>query len=505
MEDIQQILQENARLKAQILLNEEALLRKNERILFLERQLFGRRSEKALPDYYQAQMSLFDSEQGMASLEQETPGMTTLIEDIKQKAEERHTSSKQKSTVEKRSYKLPADIERRETVIEPANYDIDTLIKIGDDVSERLMLDPSKFWVERIVRPIYKVKESVQGQTIATTIVQAPAKEVILPGCMAGESLLSQLIVDKFLYHLPEYRQAKRFKELGVEIPTSSINRWVHATADKLYPLYLAQIQRILSANYIQVDETCHSITDRKGSARKGYIWVARSVLFPGVFFHYDKGSRSQEVVLKMLKDYKGALQTDGYAAYSIFEEKQGILPLGCMAHVRRKFETALATMPQAKQALDYIALLYMLEGNLKAEGAGYEQIRKEREQKAYPILQQMESWMKQTYNGCTPKSPLGKAISYAFGMWPRISRYCKEGYFNIDNNGVENSIRPITLGRKNYLFSGNDSGAEDNCIFYTLLGSCLQAGIEPHKWLTSTLDKIPKLKTPINWKELLP
>ncbi|MBP6610026.1 MAG: transposase [Paludibacter sp.] len=100
--------------------------------------------------------------------------------------------------------------------------------------------------------------------------------------------------------------------------------------------------------------------------------------------------------------------------------------------------------------------------------------MRKERQEKAYPILQQMESWMKQTYNNCTPKSPLGKAISYAFGMWPRFSRYCKEGYFNIDNNGFENSICPITLGRKNYLFSGNDSGAEDNCIFYTLLGCCL-------------------------------
>jgi transposase len=526
MEDIQQILQENALLKAQILLRdeqilikeeellrkdeqilikEEELLRKNERILYLERQLFGRRSEKELPSYNEAQLSLFDSEQGLATLEQESPGMTTLIEDIRQKAAQRYNTSKHKSTIEKRSYKLPADIERRETIIEPANIDTNTLIKIGEDVSERLMLDPSKFWVERTVRPVYKVKEAGQGQPLTTTIVQAPAKEVILPGCIAGESLLSQLIVDKFLYHLPEYRQAKRFKELGVELPTSSINRWIHATADKLYPLYAAQMQRVLSANYIQVDETTHSITDRQGSARKGYIWVVRSVLFPGVFFHYDKGSRSQEVVLKMLKDYKGALQTDGYAAYSIFEEKQGVLPLGCMAHIRRKFENALITTPQAKQALDYIALLYMLEGNLKEEGADYEKIRKEREQKAYPILQQMESWMKQTYNSCTPKSPLGKAISYAFGMWPRISRYCKEGYFNIDNNAVENAIRPITLGRKNYLFSGNDSGAEDNCVFYTLLGSCLQAGVEPHKWLTSTLEIIPKLKAPINWEEQLP
>jgi hypothetical protein len=322
---------------------------------------------------------------------------------------------------------------------------------------------------------------------------------------MAGSSLLSQLVVDKFLYHIPEYRQAKRFKALGVEITTSTINRWVHALADLLYPLYQAQVNRVLSSNYIQVDETSHAVTDRPGSARKAYIWVARSVMIPGIFFHYDKGARSQEVVLKMLKEYQGALQTDGYAPYSIYEQKQGVLPLGCMAHVRRKFEHALATTPEAQKALDYIALLYMLEANMKDEQADYQQIKKERAQKAYPILQQMEHWMKATYNACTPKSPLGKAISYAFGMWPRVSRYCSQGYFNIDNNGVENAIRPITLGRKNYLFSGNHSGAEDNCTFYTLIGSCLEAGIEPSKWFTETLQKIPDLQSPIDWDKLLP
>jgi len=510
MENTQEILQENARLKEllkikdeQLLVKDEQLARKNERILYLERQLFGRRSEKSLPTYHEAQLSLFDTEQGSAVLEQEASVFSTLAEDIKQKAEQRRNAKKSHAVSQKRSYKIPANIERRETVVNPEDIDASNLIKIGEDVSERLMIEPSKFWVERIVRPVYKRIQ--EQQTISTSIIQAPLHPTILPGCMAGESLLSQIIIDKFLYHLPEYRQAKRFKDFGVEISTSSINRWVHDVADKLYPLYVAQMNRVLATDYIQVDETSHSITDRPGSARKGYIWVVRSVLTPGVFFHYDKGSRSQDVVLKMLKDYKGALQTDGYAAYSIYEEKQGVLPLGCMAHVRRKFENALTTTPEAQKALDYIALLYMLEGNLKEEGADYEQIRKEREEKAYPILQQIENWMKQTYNCCTPKSPLGKAIGYAFGMWPRISRYCKEGYFHIDNNAVENAIRPITLGRKNYLFSGNDSGAQDNCIFYTLIGSCLQAGIEPYQWLRSTLETIPSLQNPIDWDKLLP
>ena len=517
MEDILQILQENALLKEQLhlkddqlrfkdeqlRLKEEELKRKNERILYLERQMFGRRSEKQLPDYSQAQLTLFDTEQGTPALELEASVLTTLIEDIKQKAELRRNIKKHRSVTQKRLYKLPAHIERRETVIQPERFDAYSMIKIGEDVTEKLMLDQAKFWVERTVRPIYKIQQ--EQQALSTAIAQAPLKAAILPGCMAGESLLSQIAIDKFLYHLPEYRQAKRFKEYGVEITTSSINRWVHTLADKLYPLYIAQMNRVLSTHYIQVDETSHPVTDRPGAARKAYIWVVRSVMTPGIFFHYDKGSRSQEVVLKMLKDYQGALQTDGYAAYSIYEEKQGVLPLGCMAHVRRKFENALVTTPEAQKALDYIALLYMLEGNLKEEGADHEQIRKEREQKAYPILQQMESWMKKTYNSDTPKSPLGKAISYAFGMWPRICRYCKEGYYHIDNNAIENAIRPITLGRKNYLFSGNDSGAEDNCIFYTLLGSCLQAGVEPSQWLTTTLEKIPSLENPIQWEDLLP
>lgn len=514
---IQHLEQQIAFLKDELLLKDELIIskedlikskdeqleRKNERRLYLERQLFGRRSEKRLPEYYQAQLSLFDSQQGRESLEQETLGMISLVEEITQKTESRRKIKREQAVSKKRSYKVPLDIERRETIVNPEDVDVSEMIKIGEDVSERLMLHKAKFWVERTVRPIYKRQSGKQA--IATTIVQAPLKASILLGCLAGDSLLSQTIVDKFLYHIPEYRQAKRFKELGVDITTSSINRWVHALADKLYPLYIAQMRRVLSTNYIQVDETTHKITDRAGSARKGYIWVVRSVLTPGIFFHYDKGSRSKDVVVKMLKDYKGALQTDGYAAYSIYEEKQGVLPLGCMAHVRRKFENALLTTPEAQKALDYIALLYMLGGNLKAEEADYEQIRKEREQKSYPILQQMESWMKQTNNSWTPKSPLGKAISYAFGMWPRISRYCKEGYYQIDNNGVENAIRAIALGRKNYLFSGNNSGAEDNCIFYTLLGSCLQAGVEPHGWFSSTLKKIPSLETPINWEELLP
>lgn len=336
---VQQLEQEIIELKSQlrlkdeqISLKDEQLDRKNERILYLERQLFGRHSEKRLPGSTPGQLSLSDQEQGRASLEQEEK-FSSLVEEIKQTAAQRRERQKSKMPAEKRSYKIPGNIERRETIVEPENPDGYRLVRIGG-ASEQLMWEPSKFWVERIVRPIYKVVEKEVSLSLSTQIIQAPEKESILPGCIAGSSLLSQIAIDKFLHHIPGYRQIRRFKESGIQMNTSSMNRWVHAVDDKLYPLYIAQMNRVLSTDYIQVGETTLKITGRPGSARKAYLWAVRSVLSPGLFFHYDKGSRSQEVILKLLKDYRGAPQTGGYAAYSIYEEKRGVLPLGCMAHV---------------------------------------------------------------------------------------------------------------------------------------------------------------------------
>lgn len=486
----------------QLKLKDEQLERKTDQILWLQRQLYGRRSEKHLPNSTPGQLSLFDSNHGEPTLEAEKH-LLSLVEDIQNQAKIRRTNRKEKSVKSKRTYRIPDNIERREIIIEPEG-DLTNCVMIGQDITERLMMDSPKFWAEKIIRPIYKLIEQ-DKTSVSTTILQAKPQATILPGSMAGESLLSRIIIDKFLYHIPEYRQAKYFKSLGIDISTSTINRWVHAIAEELHPLYIAQMQQVLSCDYIQVDETTLSITDRPGKSRKGYIWAIRSVKTPGLFFHYDKGSRSQEVILKLLKDYQGALQTDGYAAYSIYEDKQGVLPLGCMAHVRRKFETALKSFPEAQKGLDYIALLYMLEANLEDDGADHRLIAQQRMEKAYPILQHMENWMTQTYDKITPKSLLAKAIEYAFGMWPRICRYCSDGHFQIDNNGIENAIRPIALGRKNYLFAGNDNGAEDNCIFYSLLGSCLQAKIEPELWFIDVLQKIPTLNNPVDWNALLP
>lgn len=488
-------------------LKDDQLKAKDQLILLLQRQLYGRRSEKQLPSYNEAIPTLFDSLEGEETLaeERDSPNLKSIETQINSEAEERRKRVQlaRKDNSVKRTYKLPLDLRREETVIKPEGVDTTNLIKIGEDISEILMLRKSEFWVKRIIRPVYKAKEDKDSTT--TTIHQAPIAKQVLPGVMVDSSVFSQIIVDKFQHHLPEYRQASRFKSYGIDISTSSINRWVHSLADKLYLLYKLQVESILQSDYIQVDETTLKIADKPGKCRTGYVWAVRDAINKGVFFYYSSGSRTQAIVLSLLRNYRGALQTDGYEAYSIYESKQGVLPLACMAHVRRKFENALATNPEAQIALDFIALLYRLEHNLQEKGADIETIRQERETKAYPILQEMERWMQTTYYKYPPKDKLSEAIKYAFGMWIRVSRYTKDGRFDIDNNAIERAIRPIAIGRKNYLFAKNNKSAEDYSIFYTLIATCIEYKIDPLHYFNTILPKITD-ETPISELEnLLP
>ena len=526
MERIQEILLENAKLQAAIIAKDKLLsekdelllhrdkqlVQKNERILYLERQLYGRRSEKRLPFWDKAQLSLFSQEEGRLSVLEEEEGVSSIVKTVKEEAEKRRKNRTKKNN-RPGTYAIPADIERREQVLLPEGIDAGQLVKIGEDVEETLEYTPGTFWVKRIVRPVFKAKEESSSQ-LQTTFYQAPGQASVLPGCIAGNSLLAQIVIDKFEYHLPEHRQRERFKDLGVRLSSSNINRWIHELADRIYPLYYWQMQSVLDSSYIQMDETTIPVADRPGKSRKAYLWAARSAGSkspPGMFFYYDKGSRSQDVIIKLLRDYKGALQTDGYTGYNIYEDKKDVLLLGCLAHVRRKFETAFnAGYTDAVKALDYISVLYMLEANLKDENADETQILQQRKEKAYPILQALEQWMVETFNKTTPGTSLGKAVSYAFTMLPRIARYTSQAEFKLDNNLIENRIRPITLGRKNYLFAQNNKGAETLALFYTLIGSCKEADINPTLWLTDVLNRMDQFQgeeltklLPGNWKKL--
>ena len=260
-----------------------------------------------------------------------------------------------------------------------------------------------------------------------------------------------------------------------------------------LYPLYESQCELVRSSDYLQVDEVLWRIADSQGKTRKGYAWqfLDARPQSRGLYFYYDKGSRGGAVARAQLRGYSGAVQTDGYGVYDYFEYQEDVILLGCMAHVRRKFVEAQDSHPLAATFVWHIATLYELEENLRHEHADADTVRRERERLALPVLDGIEAMFARAALQCTPSDPLGKALDYANKLWPRIKRYVLDGRYQIDNNAVERGQRPSVMGRKNYLFSKNNRGAEDNALFYTLFESCSIVGVNPLRWLTHALERI--------------
>ena len=474
-----------------------------ERIAFLERRLFGAKSDRLTYVNPDDQPGLFD-EMFKEAMDEKASQIDKMADDIEKESQKRRKSAKKKPC-RPAKYRYTG-LEERTTTIVPENVNIEEYDIIGKDVSRILHYEKSKVWVEIIERPIFRLKED--KNVPAPQICQAKAPEAVIGGNHVGADMLAQIVIDKYRYHLPEYRQVKRYADLGIKLPTSTINDWIHAVASKLDPLYEALRHDILEGDYLQIDEVPWRIADKPGKSRRGYAWqfLDNRPRSHGLYFLYMNGSRAGTIPRAELLNFHGAIQTDGYGVYDYFEYQDNVTLLGCMAHVRRKFTDAQNTHPQlAAQAVKWIEVLYKLEANLKAEGADFERIATERQTKAIPIMDAMEKWMQNVHTQCTPSDSMGKAIDYAYKLWPRLKRYALDGRYHIDNNPVERSQRPSVIGRKNYLFSKNDSGAVDNAIFYSLIESCDLVGLEPLKWLTDVLTKLNDDTSPEQIRLMLP
>ena len=485
----------------QLLVENKAL---KQRIAYLERMLYGSKSDrvKKQPED-DGQLSLFE-DLFKEAVEEKAAEVEKVANEIEAEAKKRRaTARKRPARPAKYSY---YGLEERVTVLMPEGVDPDNCDVIGKDVTRILHREPAKVWVEVVERPILRPK--ADKQSASPCIYQADAPAAVLGGNHVGADMLSQIVIDKYRYHLPEYRQAKQYAGLGVKLPTSTINDWVHRTAEKLDVLYEALRKDILSGDYLQIDEVPWRIADRPGKSRKGYAWQFHDSRpqSHGLYFLYLKGSRAGTVPRAELRSFRGAIQTDGYAVYDYFEEQDNVTLLGCMAHVRRKFCDAQISHPElAAKAVKWIGLLYTLEANLRAEGASAEKTAAERTAKALPLMDAMEGWMRAVHMQCTPADPMGKALDYAYKLWPRLRRYALDGRYHIDNNGVERNQRPSVLGRKNYLFSKNDSGAVDNAIFYSLIESCDIVGVNPLEWLTYALENLRDGMPPEEVTAMLP
>lgn len=467
------------------------------RIAQLEKIVFGSKQERFVTPAAPPQQLALD-------IQADTVASCSVIE------AKQVTYTKTKVAVEKKPIhhpgrgKLPEHLRRVEIVIEPDNLP-EGSIKIGELVTEQLECTPGEFYVNKFIRPKYLIPARAEEEN--TKIVTAPLPVQPIEKCMAGPGLLAQLLVDKFLYHLPIYRQQQRFEHAGITLPYATLLAWIALGCHLLEVLYEALKQELLASNYIHADETGIKVIDQNKAGKKihnGFFWVYHNSHLKLVFFDYQK-SREKEGPQGMLKDYKGYLQTDGYEAYDNFDKNEHIIQLNCMAHARRYFIDALPTDQQrAAYVLEQMQQLYAIDRSCREKKLPFEERKDVRQKEAVPILEKLAQWMKEQYQTVLPKSPIGKALAYSIKRWEKLCRYTLDGMLEIDNNPVENSIRPVALGRKNYLFCGSHKAAERTAIIYSLLGSCKMQGIDPYVWLKDILARLPE--HPINKvKELLP
>ena len=454
----------------------------------LKRLIFGSKNERFVPA---------ESSPSQLSLDMQTDAVAACSVTKTQKIEYIRNTNQITKEHPGRT-KLPEHLERREIIIEPAEV-TDGCKKIGEEITEELEYEPGKLFVNRYVRPKYVITEN-------KSIIIAPMMERPLPKAIVGPGLLAQIIIDKYVDHLPLYRQLERFKREGINIPYSTIGDWIKNGCSLIDPLYESLKKLIVQSNYLHADESPIKVLDKdkKGQTHRGYYWVYHNSIDGLVWFDYQEG-RGREGPVAVLKDFKGYLQTDGYAVYDFFKEEKDITVLHCMAHARRMFfEAKENDKPIAEYALEQIGLLYTIERKAKEQQLDQEQILQLRQTEAVPVLESLGRWMKETYVKVLPKSAIGKALGYSISRWPELMMYATDGKLNIDNNPVENSIRPVAIGRKNYLFAGSHEAAKRSAILYSLMGTCKLHGINPFIWLRDVLQRIAT--HPINKiEELLP
>jgi transposase len=412
-----------------------------------------------------------------------------------------YTRNKKEDKKQPLRLELPSHLSRKVEVIEPENLP-ENAKKIGEAITETLEYEPANLFVRQIVRPKYIVSSTDEK----TEIVIAQLPSLPIPKGNAGASLIAQIVISKFVDHLPFYRQIQMFKRQNVTIAESTINGWFNAGCKLLEPLYETLKQKLLSTDYLMADETPISVLtkDKPGSTHKGYHWVYYDPVHKLVLFDYRK-TRGREGPDEMLKSFAGHLQTDGYVAYTKLENHENIILLACLAHARRKFEHALDNdYDRATYILKLIQSLYAIEQKVRDNELNFEQIKELRHKEAIPILIEMEAWLKQEIYNVLPQSAIGKAFAYTLNLWERLKRYTDDGRFQIDNNLIENSIRPVALGRKNYLFAGSHEAAQQAAILYSFFACCKINNIEPFNWLKNTLNQIQDFPAK-NIQDLLP
>jgi transposase len=454
----------------------------------LRRLVFGSRHERFIANTPPEQLALDLT----AETVQAAPVPVQAIEYTRQRRKEKTEK------VQTGRMRLPADLPREQVILEPEG-DVSGLKKIGEEITEELERIPGRLFVRQYVRPKY-AKAGGEGVLIADLPVRPIDKGIPGPG------LLAQIIIDKYTDHLPVHRQIQRFGREGIKLSSSTLTDWIGGTCTLLEPLYDTLKANVLSSHYLQADETPIKVLDKdkKGTTHRGYHWVYHAPVERLVLFDYREG-RGREGPQEILKDFTGHLQTDGYAVYQDFDKKSTIKPFNCMAHARRKFDEAKDNdLVRASYALTEIQKVYAIERQAKNETLSTKQRQALRQERSLPILQALKDWMLENYKMVLPKSAIGQALHYSLERFDKLMLYTTDGKLEVDNNLIENAIRPVAIGRKNYLFAGSHNGARRAAMLYSFIGTCKINDVNPFEWLKNTLETIPQ--HPVNkLYELIP
>lgn len=450
------------------------ITRQQHRIDQLLRQLYGVKSEKLAP-----QPNLFDPLPFTAeelALRQQEAATKTIAE---------HQRKERKKNEKSLRYELPEHLRREDVVIQP-NVIPDGAVQIGEDISEKLEITQAELYVKRTIRPKYALADK-------SAVVIADLPQAILYRCIAGPSLLIRILIDKYVDHLPLHRQRERFARQGVKISDSTMGDWVTQLATKLELLYQVLEREVLSSRYLGADETTVKVLDRKvhGKCHLGYLWVYMAHEKNLVLFDYDP-TRAKSVVGEKLKNYVGYLQSDGYVGYKQFSTHASIQRLGCMAHARRKFDEAMSNAKETSiKALGMMQRIYRLEHWMRVCQTKPEGKQQLRQKIAVPMLNAMFDWMQSEKEKHTPSEKIYKALNYALERKEELMRYTQNGMLHIDNNLVENVIRPTVIGKKNFMFMGSHDGAQRTAMIYSFMLSCKANNINPEEWLADVLSRI--------------
>ncbi len=400
-----------------------------------------------------------------------------------------------------RTTRLPENLPVVEEVLDPeaVKAQPEQWRCIGQEISEQLDYEPGRFLRRRVVRRKYVHRTNPDCAPII-----APLPERLLDRSLPAPGLLAHIVVGKYCDHLPLYRQEQIYRQRhGVHLPRQSLTSWVELASDWLKPIYEQIRTGVMGGGYVQVDETpVDYLEPGNGKTRQGYLWTCSR---PGgdVFYRWET-SRAAVCLDNLIPvDFNGTVQCDGYSAYRAFANtRSGAIELaGCWAHVRRKFHEALEQSPKtAGWVMRQIQHLYRVEARLREQRAGPKLREAVRAHESRPIIQRLErAFIRLKSSGrFLPQSLLGVATDYALGQWQTLDVYLEDGRVEIDNNLVENAIRPTAIGKKNWLFMGDADAGERGAIIYTVIESCRRQGIDPYAYLKDVLTRLPRMT---NWQ----